>query len=357
MKRALTVLLAGAMLALSACGSGPDPQSPEPSASAQPVPVVTPQPTPEYQYTNPLTGEPCASDIGASRPIAVMLNNLKKALPQHGVAQADIIFEIPAEGGITRMMGVFQSLEGVGEIGSVRSARPYYVELAHGLDAIFLHAGGSPDAYSYIKSHKDMTALDCVNGPYEGTLFWRDKDRIQNAGYEHSVFTSGEVITELFQDYSFRKAHEEDYVFPWTFVEEGTPAGGGAAAEITVPITSSKTTVFQYDSGSGQYAVEEYGAAYVDGNSGQQVTVTNVLILATSIRSIPGDSEGRLTVDLTGGTGWYACGGRYIPIQWEKGAGAEPLLLMTESGTPLELGQGTSYISVVSTGCQVVFEE
>lgn len=53
-----------------------------------------------------------------------MLNNLKEALPQLGQSQADIIYECLAEGGITRMMGVYQSVEGVGMIGSVRSARP-----------------------------------------------------------------------------------------------------------------------------------------------------------------------------------------------------------------------------------------
>ena len=45
-------------------------------------------------------------------------------------------------------MGVYQDLEGVGDLGSVRSARDYYVSLALGHDAIYIHAGGSPQAYS-----------------------------------------------------------------------------------------------------------------------------------------------------------------------------------------------------------------
>lgn len=61
-----------------------------------------------------------------------MLHNLKEALPQLGQSSADIIYEVPAEGGITRMLGVYQSLDGVGTIGSIRSARPYYLELALG---------------------------------------------------------------------------------------------------------------------------------------------------------------------------------------------------------------------------------
>ena len=78
--------------------------------------------------TNPLTGLPIEPEYEQRRPVAVMLNNLKKAQPQLGNSQADIIYEVPAEGGITRMLAVYQSLEDVGSIGSIRSARPYYIE-------------------------------------------------------------------------------------------------------------------------------------------------------------------------------------------------------------------------------------
>ena len=106
-------------------------------------------------------------DLANARPVAIMLNNLKKALPQLGVSQADLIYELPAEGGITRMMAVFQSVEGVGDLGSVRSARDYYVSLARGHDAVFLHAGGSPQAYSAIKN-MGVTALDEHGGHRPG---------------------------------------------------------------------------------------------------------------------------------------------------------------------------------------------
>ena len=71
------------------------------------------------------------------------LNNLKKAQPQLGNAQADIIYEVPAEGGITRMLAVYQTLDGIGTLGSIRSSRPYYIELALGHDALYVHAGAA----------------------------------------------------------------------------------------------------------------------------------------------------------------------------------------------------------------------
>lgn len=352
--------LASMLLALSACGGPPSAPS-EPPAPTGVVETKAPEPTPELPepteeaapYVNPLTGMPSKVDLAQKRPIAIMLNNLKKALPQHGVAQADIIYEIPAEGGITRMLGVFQSVDEVGEIGSVRSARPYYAAIAQGLDAIFLHAGGSPDAYTYIKEN-GITALDCVNGPYEGSLFWRDKERIKTAGMEHSVFTSGPVITELFEGYSFRKEYREGYAYAQAFADDGTPEGGSAAQTVTVPFSSYKTGVFRYDGERKAYLVEEYGAAYVDGNSGEQVAVTNVLILQTSTKVL--DAEGRLRVGLDSGSGWFACGGKVIPIRWSKGAGNNPFTYTTEEGQPLTLGRGSSYVNIISLDRTPVFE-
>ena len=169
-RRWTSLLLAGLLLLpLAACGKK-DPGAvssapPDEPAVSVIVPVEPePQPEPKFPYTNPLTGEGLNEDISGKRPIAVMFNNLRKALPQIGIAQADVIYEIVAEGGITRMMGVFQNLEGVGDLGSIRSARDYYVSLALGHDAIYIHAGGSPQAYDAFDSW-GITHIDFVNGP------------------------------------------------------------------------------------------------------------------------------------------------------------------------------------------------
>lgn len=365
MKRKVLALLAVFALFLSACGesggevqpsSEPTP-TPSVSASPQPTPSPTPTPTPEPEGPlNPLTGLPIGEQWVNARPVAVMLNNLKQAMPQLGVSQADIIYEVLAEGGITRMLALYQSVEGVGVIGSVRSARTYYLELALGHDAVYLHAGGSPDAYNKIKSW-NVTALDCVNGPYEGSLFWRDAGRIKTNGKVHSVVTSGEKIQELFPTYSFRQEHEENYVYEMQFSEDGTPAGGQQAQTIRVPFSSYKTGVFNYDSESGQYRVEEYGSAYIDGNTGEQVSVTNVLVLKTNCSLIPGDDAGRITVDLTGGgEGWYACGGQIIPIRWSKGGVNDQLVYTTQAGDPLTLGAGTSYVNIIPLSNEITVE-
>lgn len=347
-----------ALLLLSACGNQNEAPDPSVAVSAEPTPVISAEPTPEPEpslepapeYTgpfNPLTGLPVGEEAVNARPIAVMLNNLKQAMPQLGNSQADVIYEVLAEGGITRMLALYQSVDEVGLIGSVRSARTYYLELALGHDAIYLHAGGSPDAYNKIKAW-NVTAFDCVNGPYEGTLFWRDANRIKNNGKVHSVVTSGEKIQELLPTYRVRLEHEEDWSYEMLFAQDGTPAGGEQARKIQVPYSSYKTGVFTYDEELGKYRVDEYGSAYVDGNTGEQVAVTNVLILKTKCSLIPGDDAGRITVDLTGtGEGWFACGGQIIPIQWSKADVNDQLVYTTRTGEALALGAGNSYVNII----------
>ena len=84
-------------------------------------PDTQPEPTPE-PITNPLNGEITDVPVTA-RPYAVMINNISEAQPQCGVAQADIVYEILAEGGITRMLAIFSDIADAGPIGSMRSAR------------------------------------------------------------------------------------------------------------------------------------------------------------------------------------------------------------------------------------------
>jgi len=367
MNKRMSSLLAGVLALLtllSACGKTPPAVSSSAPVDLSLEPAVsTLAPVePEPLYTNPLTGEGTQTDLTAARPIAIMLNNLRKALPQCGIAQADIIYEAPAEGGITRMMAVFQSLDGVDTLGSVRSARPYYVELAAGLDAIFIHAGGSDDAYSSIKKH-GVFNIDGVNGPYGGTMFYRDAARKQSAGFEHSLFTSKTRIEQLLSGSlsKMRQTHKEGYSLPLTFAKDGTPAGGSPAGSIGVEFSYYKTGKFTYDAETGTYLVEQHidkhTLPYVDGSDNTQVAVTNVLVLKTDVNLIKGDSAGRLTVRLTGsGSGYFACGGAYVPITWSKESPSSPFRFATTDGQPLTLGAGTSYVNIIDDSSAVTFQ-
>ena len=175
MKRLIAVLLLLCLL-LCACGKSETPAAttlPEtqattlPGSTASPettvpettvpptttVPETTVPPTtvPEPQYVNPLNGEKIYEPY-TLRPVVVMLNNVKKAQPQHGVTDADILFEMPSEGGSTRCMGVFSDITDIPRVGSIRSARLYFVQVMQGFNGLYVHAGGSAEATDYMKS-------------------------------------------------------------------------------------------------------------------------------------------------------------------------------------------------------------
>ena len=321
-RRATALFLAFLMVcALAGCGKG-EPVEPAP-APEPPAPVEEPAPAPEPEPepyvpagTNPLTGEPMEPELEDNRPVAVMLNNLKAAQPQLGVSRADIIYEVPAEGGITRMLA-------------------YRDIPAWGVDH-----------------------MDGVRGGEDAKIFWRDQERRRTKGYEHSLLTSGENIQAYLDTGRLRTEHREGYVYPQVFVPDGTPAGGGPAEHVEVKFSAYKTGTFDYDAASGKYLVGQYGKEYVDGDNGEQVAVTNLLVLETSISVISGDAEGRLQVRLTGeGEGIFFCGGRAVPIRWSKADRNSAFVYTLEDGSLLPLGQGNSYVCVMSPRTsQVTFE-
>lgn len=352
-KRKSAFLLALLLLLTTGCGkkSAPTPaEEPEtPPVIEEPAAEPEMEPLPDVPTgTNPLTGLPIEPEYEQRRPVAVMLNNLKKAQPQLGNSQADIIYEVPAEGGITRMLAVYQSLEDVGSIGSIRSARPYYIELALGHDALYVHAGGSPEAYADLKSWK-VEHIDGVNGgASHDAVFWRDAERRKMKGYEHSLLTSGERIQSFWDDSKYSQTHREGYSYTQAFTDE--PLTGGTAAEhIKLNYTGYKTGLFDYDADRGEYLVSQYQAPYIDGNTGEQVVAVNVLFLETDISTISGDKEGRQKVRTTGeGSGTLYRGGQSEEIHWSRKDRNSPFVYSLPDGSPLALGRGRSYVCLIN---------
>ena len=105
-----------------------------------------------------------------TRPYAVMINNISVARPlQSGLQDAYLMYEIIVEGGITRYMALFMD-QNTTRIGSIRSARHYFLDYALENDAIYVHHGQSPQA------QRDFSALGVdrivVDNSKTG---WRDK--------------------------------------------------------------------------------------------------------------------------------------------------------------------------------------
>ena len=223
-------------------------------------------------YVNPLTGEGCAQDIAQKRPVAVMLNNLKRPCPSWGVPGRHHLMRPLPRGHHPDAGGV--PVGGGGGEHWVGALRPGLLCLPWpwGHDALYLHA--SRGAWGLCR-HQELgaAAFDCVNGPYEGTLFWRDKERRKHMGMEHSVLTSGSTISELMPTYSLPPGAQGGLSVPCRLPGGWGEGPGRAGERVSVEFSTYKTGVFTYQPETGLYLVEEYGAPYLDGNTGEQVAV------------------------------------------------------------------------------------
>lgn len=303
-------------------------------------------------FRHPLTGEPL-DEAWNGRPTAVVINNLKDALPHHGVSQADILYEIETEGGITRCLAVFSDISSVGQVGPIRSARTFFNNIAVSYDAPIVHCGGSVRGRNagYGDSSdkiKDWAHLDATY--YEYQYFFRDNDRYQYQGYnwEHTLFSTGEKLLKGLQARDIAEPTAKSTDFGLQFSEQ-VSLDGAKAESIKVTFLGDKTTSFTYDAQNGVYKTAQYGSDYIDANTNEIVTFKNVMVLYTSQWKRHDGEYSRSYYELTGeGDGMLAIDGTIVPIKWYRDSLRDSFEYFYADGTPITLGVGTTYIAVAS---------
>ena len=162
-----------------------------------------------------LTGQWIDESIGNRRPVAVMLNNIKQAVPQSGIDQAGIIYEAPVEGGITRLMGIFEDYDDLDKIGSVRSARTYYVYFALEFDAFYVHFGQAKFAEPILENERTNNLSGLASE--SSAVFYRTTDRKA----PHNAYTSAEGIQKGIDLKGYRTEYEDGYTGHYQFAEDG----------------------------------------------------------------------------------------------------------------------------------------
>lgn len=269
---------------------------------------------------------------------AVMIENSAEAWPLSGLSEARLVFEAPVEGSIPRFMALYDDTQETEKIGPVRSARPYYLDWALGLDAMYAHVGGSPDALSKI----NRLAVASLNQFFWDSFFWRSRDRYA----PHNVYTSVDLLTEGF----VKRGYQDGEVLPalgWAYDDE-TLAGGEEAMRVRVPFSSlsrNYDAIWQYEAAEQGYARFQNTDRQTDQNK-TAVYAANVVVLQMAVSVI--DDVGRREVDTIGqGNGVLFRDGRRFPLTWKKSAREVPLELFTADGNPAALRAGVTWIEVV----------
>lgn len=338
-KRIFLIFVCFAFIALSGCGEKVDRLTVEDGDQ----PDLSLQKSQSSQISvviNPLTGlDDINEEKADSRPVAVMINNIKEAQGvQTGVGEADIVYETEVEGGITRLMAVYQNISSVGKIGSIRSARYAFVDLAMGHNAIYIHHGEDP---TYCKPHLKDTDHFSLSEDNYGT-------RIPNGlPKEHTLYTQGDRVWKgLVSDgWKIKNTKSESWQ---SFADKDSPvAFETAAASVTVPFSTSYKTTFKYDATSGKYTRLSNGKELTDYNSGAKIQFKNIFVLMTSITNY---SDGKhRNIKLTGGTGYYCVNGTYTRINWSKGNASSPFVFTTADGQKLIVNPGNSWVCIADS--------
>lgn len=310
---------------------------------APPEPTTQP-PAQEPAYRHPLTGEPLSEPL-LNRPYGVVIDNdSSQALPHWGVGDVDILWEMPHEGGTTRMIGLFSDVSKTDKLGPTRSVRPYLLSVARSYGAILVHAGGSPQGYSQLKKAK-WDNLDGVQGSNAGKYYKRDRSRKVDSW--HTMYITGENILQYTKERKLNNQLSEMADFGLKFRED-IALDGDNATNLTISFRkdAKKVSQFTYHKDSGDYTMSQLGSNYVDGNTGKEVHFENILVLQTKVGVL--DDYGRLYQELEGldGKGYYCNGGKMISILWSRDDAQDPFQFTDTDGNPITLGVGKTYIAV-----------
>lgn len=306
----------------------------EPSLEEDVLPVEEEEEEEEPKYQFPLTGIETEAEP-LDRPVAVMINNHPSARPQSGIEKADIVYEVLAEGSVTRLLAIFAS-EKPEMIGPVRSARDYYIELAAGYDSLYIAHGYSPSA----KQLLDSGYIDHLNGiRYDGILF----ERVNFKRAPHNSYIRFENIIKGAEDNSFKL---NDHPRPLTFLDESELGNlsGSKVDEINIVYgTQSFDVQYVYDQTVQQYRRYGGGIETTDTETEQPVLIDNIFIVEMDHRIL--DNEGRRAIDLTsGGRGYLMQQGIMNEVNWQN---VEGRILPFQNGDLLEFVPGKTWINIV----------
>ncbi|MGG3467697.1 DUF3048 domain-containing protein [Neobacillus pocheonensis] len=329
--------MAAILLLFSGCSNKDQVKEPEKRHETVNKVVEKEEQKQEDPYYFPLTGIGSETDT-AGRAVAVMVNNHPKARPQSGLNKADIIYEVLAEGDITRFLAVFQS-EKPTNIGPVRSARDYYIELAKGLNALYVAHGWSPEA----KQMLEENYVDNLDGMvYDGTLFKRSTTR---KAPHNSYITYDNILKGAKQKrYSMEKSPP---AFKFYTNEDSKNVTGNEAKSVLITYSKSKISdsTYKFDSTLGKYERFSGGEQTVDLETDEPVLLDNIFIIEAVHQVI--DSSGRRDIDLkSGGKGYLLQKGKVNEVEWKNKNG---LIVPMKDGEEVRLVPGKTWVNVVPT--------
>jgi len=279
-----------------------------------------------------------------SRPYAVMINCHNNSLPQSGLDKAYIVYELMVEAGITRMMALFKDVD-VDKIGSIRSARTQYLGYVLENDAIYVHAGGAPDALERISKEK-FADID-VDGKY-GV-----RDKTLKRAYEHTLFTKTSLLEKATNDKKIRNTTDKDNVLTYSANElDFSKYDTTSANNVSIKYSSYRTANYKYDSNTKTYLRSMNSKENIDLVTKEQYQVKNIIVYGVKYKTYTshGYTGYQKISNVGNGEGYYITNGVSIPITWmKKDESSQTIYKIKETGENLIINDGNTYIQIYPT--------
>ncbi len=319
------------------------PSKPKPIVPiAKSVPMIkAPAPT---TVASTLTGLPVAPDVNQRPVTGIMIENSTFARPQSGLAEAGVVFEAVAEGGITRFLALYQDTQ-PGYIGPIRSARPYYLQWDLGFDAPLAHVGGSPEAIQDIATWGVKNLDQFYNGSYYTRITSRDAP--------HNVYTSIAELNALEQTKGYTSSSFTG--FPR---KADSPAKTPNATSINLSPSSADYAVsYSYNASTNSYLRSEGGQPQmdVDQNSTQTQVAPKVVVALIMQQGLEADGEHTTYNVIGSGQVYVFQDGTVTTGTWQKTANNTQLTFTNAQGAPLKLNAGQTWITALGSASDVTY--
>ena len=280
-----------------------------------------------------------------------MINNIHVARPlQSGLQDAYLMYEIIVEGGITRYLALFMD-QNTTRIGSIRSARHYFLDYALENDAIYVHHGQSPQAQS------DFSALGIdrivVDNSKTG---WRDKSL--NVASEHTLFTSIEKLNNGLGNK--RTTRNNDLLLNYSVdeIDLSKKEDAKVANNISITYSNSYVTSYKYDENNKYYLRSVNGKAHTDYVTKKQYHFKNIITYQVKNTTLnDGENKGRQNIENIGsGVGYYITDGYSIPIKWVKESRKSQTKYYYNDGKEIDVNDGNTFIQIQPEGQKLTIE-
>lgn len=289
-------------------------------------------------YTMPFTGEPLLEEV-VQRPILATINNHPAARPQSGLGAADVVYEMLAEGDVTRLLALYQSTLPE-QVGPIRSARSYFIDITKGLDAFYIAHGYSPEAKMMLQNN----VVSNINGMhYDGTYFLRSRDRVA----PHNSYISKENIRAGAEKVGASMNYSKKVCYTY-YRNDETVKTGINAREATIRYSQNNTfnSTYMYDESSNRYKRISGNIVTTDALTNEEIQLANVLFFEMPHRII--DQVGRRDIDISGGgQALLLQNGIAREIKWKNVDGL--LVALEDDGTEVKLVQGSTWVHLVPT--------